>query len=236
MLLSTPTWKMSPIDLPSPTESDAVLALPSRAQLFALLCSLKRPAGVEELAEATELHPNGVRIHLERLRDASLLERSTVSSGRGRPHHEWTVAADAMPGGRAPVAYRDLARWLGRAIGARRTGLRDIERQGREIGREIAPTDSDTPPVETMHSALAALGFAPRERKRRDGVTFELGNCPYRDAVGENQPLVCTLHRGISRGLLDQIAPEAKLADFVAKDPYRAGCLIAVDGLKRAQP
>ncbi|MCP9489810.1 MAG: hypothetical protein MSC31_08025 [Solirubrobacteraceae bacterium MAG38_C4-C5] len=62
-------------------------------------------------------------------------------------------------------------------------------------------------------------------------MTFELGNGPYRDAVSENQPLVCTLHRGISRGLLDVIAPSAKLTDFVAKDPHRGGCLIAVNGL-----
>ena len=222
---------MSAIDLPPAAQPDAVLAQPSRARLFAMLAELKRPARVEELAEATGLHPNGVRIHLQRLADEGLLERTTVSSGIGRPHHEWAIAATAMPGGRVPVAYRDLARWLGRAIGARRTGLRDIERQGREIGREIAPTLDGASAAQTMHAALAALGFAPRDHPYRDGVAFELGNCPYRDVVSENQPLVCTLHRGISRGLLDEIAPNAKLADFVPKDPHKAGCLIAVNGL-----
>jgi hypothetical protein len=39
---------------------------------------------------------------------------------------------------------------------------------------------------------------------------------------------VCTLHRGITRGLLDELAPDAKLIDFVAKDPDTAGCLIEV--------
>lgn len=80
-----------------------------------------------------------------------------------------------------------------------------------------------------MQDALTSLGFAPsRERPAPDRLRFELGNCPYRDAVRQNQPAVCTLHRGITIGLLDRLDPEARLADFVAKDPYAAGCLIDV--------
>jgi hypothetical protein len=52
----------------------------------------------------------------------------------------------------------------------------------------------------------------------------------YRDAVRENQPAVCTLHRGITRGLLDKLDPDARLVGFVARDPFTAGCLIDVQG------
>ena len=65
-------------------------------------------------------------------------------------------------------------------------------------------------------------------------VRFVLGNCPYRDAVRENPPAVCTLHRGITRGLLDRLDPTATLAGFVAKDPDSAGCLIELAGISRA--
>jgi hypothetical protein len=41
---------------------------------------------------------------------------------------------------------------------------------------------------------------------------------------------VCTLHRGITRGLLDAIAPDTKLAGFVPLDPDTAGCLIELRG------
>jgi hypothetical protein len=44
---------------------------------------------------------------------------------------------------------------------------------------------------------------------------------------------VCTLHRGITRGLLDAIAPETKLAGFVARDPDTAGCLIELRRARR---
>lgn len=46
-----------------------------------------------------------------------------------------------------------------------------------------------------------------------------LGNCPYRHAVRENQPVVRALHRGLP----DRIAPSARLTAFVPKDPDRAG-------------
>jgi predicted ArsR family transcriptional regulator len=85
-----------------------------------------------------------------------------------------------------------------------------------------------------MGRALTALGFAPQREPAQRRVVFRLGNCPYRDAVRENQPVVCALHRGLTRGLLDQLAPGARLASFVPKDPDRAGCLIEVEGFERA--
>jgi hypothetical protein len=41
---------------------------------------------------------------------------------------------------------------------------------------------------------------------------------------------VCTLHRGMTRGLLDAIAPRTRLAGFVPRDPDTAGCLIELRG------
>ena len=40
--------------------------------------------------------------------------------------------------------------------------------------------------------------------------------------------MVCTLHRGVTAGLLERIDPEARLVGFVPKDPDVAGCLIDV--------
>ncbi|MCP9489811.1 MAG: helix-turn-helix domain-containing protein [Solirubrobacteraceae bacterium MAG38_C4-C5] len=86
---------MAFIDLLPANQPDAVLAQPSRARLFALLAELRRPAGVEKLAQATGLHPNGVRIHLQRLADEGLLERTTVSSGIGR--HGRAIGREIAP-------------------------------------------------------------------------------------------------------------------------------------------
>lgn len=213
-----------------------MLAQPTRARLFALLKELKRPASTEELAGRVQLHPNGVRVHLDRLRAAGLLTRTRAGGAIGRPRDAWEIAADARPGGQPPRAYTDLVRWLARAIQPTRTRLREIEATGREIGRELAPRGGEVPPEEAMQSTLVALGFQPHRgiREPDQRLVYCLGNCPYRDAVRANQPVVCTLHRGMTRGLLDVLDPDARLTDFVPRDPDTAGCLIELDGVATA--
>ncbi len=213
-----------------PIRPDDALAQPTRARLFTVLEELRRPASTDDLAERLELHPNGVRVHLERLREAGLVARERTRQGRGRPRDMWTVAPDARPGGDPPTAYADLGRWLARAIAPGKTRLRAVENTGREIGRDLAPEGGGSV-EEKMHATLISLGFQPERELDPEGqLTYRLRNCPYRDAVRENQPVVCTLHRGITRGLLDTIAPETKLAGFVPRDPDTAGCLIELRG------
>jgi predicted ArsR family transcriptional regulator len=214
-----------------PIRPGDALAQPTRARLFAMLNELRRPTSTEELAELLALHRNGVRAHLERLRQAGLVTRDRPRQRRGRPRDMWSVASDARPGGNPPTAYADLGRWLARAIAPGKTRLRAVEATGREIGRDLAAKGGAASAEERMHAALVSLGFQPeREVVAEQQLTYRLGNCPYRDAVRENQPVVCTLHRGITRGLLAAIAPETRLAGFVPRDPDTAGCLIELRG------
>lgn len=202
------------------------LAQPSRARLFELLTELKRAAKTTELAARLDMHPNGVRIHLDRLEQAGLVARARVRGRRGRPADAWTIAPDARPGGQPPRAYRDLGRWLARSITKQSTDIGGLERTGREIGRELAPADAG-PGLEAVERTLAALGFAPYVQSRHgDHLTVCLGNCPYRDVVRENQAAICALHKGITRGLLDVLAPGTELERFVPHDPAQAGCVV----------
>lgn len=145
----------------------------------------------------------------------------------------WTIAPGAQPGGEPPTGYGDLGRWLARMLSTRSTSVRQAEVTGRQIGRELAPPgcgDTD----ESLCALLAALGFAPR-RGEDDGdgdtLSYRLCNCPYRDAVRDSPEVVCALHKGITRGVLDVVAPSAKLVAFVPSDPDLGGCLIEVGGL-----
>jgi hypothetical protein len=75
------------------------------------------------------------------------------------------------------------------------------------------------------------MGFQPRRRVDPERtLTYQLANCPYRDAVREDQAVVCGLHRGLTRGLVEALSPRSELAAFVPKDPYAAGCLITLRG------
>jgi predicted ArsR family transcriptional regulator len=226
------------VDAPVALPPADVLAQPTRARLFALLSELKRPAGTVELAERLDLHPNGVRNHLERMEQEGLVARERARQPtRGRPRDRWAIAPNARPGGEPPRAYADLGRWLARAIPPRPGNLRDVEAAGRELGRELAPgANAETVGTDAVLGTLVALGFQPTlEPKPPDRVKLCLGNCPYRDAVRENQPVICTLHRGITLGLLDVLEPDGKLLDFVPRDPDTAGCLIEVGGVSASQ-
>jgi predicted ArsR family transcriptional regulator len=213
-----------------------VLAQPTRARLFALLNELRRPASTEELAEHLGFHPNGVRTHLERLHEAGLVSRERERLARGRPRDAWAISPQAQPGGDPPTGYAELSRWLVRSLASGGTRVRDVEAAGRQIGRELAPVDSEGAAEQRMHDVLVALGFQPeREPVAGDRLTYRLRNCPYREAVRERQQLVCGLHRGLTRGMLDALDPKTKLVGFVPQDPDAAGCLIELRGRMAAQ-
>jgi predicted ArsR family transcriptional regulator len=206
-----------------------VLALPLRAELFATLSALCRPATTQELAERVGRHHNTVRVKLQQLAAAGLVERRVVPQTRGRPRDTWAVAPDAEPAGRPPEAHGQLSGWLARAL-ARGADVKSIETTGREIGLELAAGANGRPLEESLRDALAALGFMPRaEIRGPETLRFVLRNCPYREAVLLNQPAICSLHRGITRGLLDRLQPDATLTDFVAMHPLAAGCVIDVE-------
>ncbi|HVW47395.1 MAG TPA: helix-turn-helix domain-containing protein [Solirubrobacterales bacterium] len=213
-----------------PIEDDA-LRQRTRARIFSWLIQHRAPAATDTISAALELHPNGVRRHLERMQEAGLLERTRNTGRRGRPGDLWAVAPGADPGGNRPTGYADLARWLARAIPPGRNRLREVKRAGKDIGRELAPSSPVDDPVEGFRRAIAALGFRPEfESRGEDGFVCRLENCPYRDSVLENQDVVCALHEGITRGLLAEMLPDTRLTRFEPHDPERAGCVVAVSG------
>jgi predicted ArsR family transcriptional regulator len=228
-LHSLDVQKSKALDLPP--NSEDVLAQRTRAEIFSWLVEQRAPTSTEVLAKALELHPNGVRRHLERMQEAGLLELSRSKGRRGRPGDLWSVAPGAAPTGERPTGYADLARWLARAIPPGRNRLREVEKAGREIGRELAPDEGAEDPVEGFRQVIASLGFSPEvEARSSTGFVCRLENCPYRASVMENQEVVCALHKGITSGLLTELLPSTKMTGFEPHDPENAGCVVTVAG------
>jgi len=213
-----------------PTDNGHVLAQPTRARIFAQLVEGRTAVSTGEVAKRLGKHPNGVRRHLERLHEAGLVQRLQSKGARGRPGDLWAVASGARPDGGDPSDYANLARWLARATPSGPTRLRVIEDTGREIGRELAPATTDDP-AESFRAVFAALGFQPTIEMDDGGFTCRLENCPYRASVRENPDVICTLHRGLSTGLLSKLDPKAKLTRFEPRDPDRAGCVVGFGGM-----
>jgi predicted ArsR family transcriptional regulator len=220
------------MDLPPPQDRRDVLNQPTRQRVFALLAELGGRAYIDELATPLTLHPNGVRVHLQQLLEAGLVTRTRVRRGPGRPRDQWAIAPGAEPSGKPPEAYRPLAAWLAQAIPTTPARLREVEAAGLQVGRTLTTPD-DTPPGQVIADVLAAAGFQPKATIDADGHwSCLLTNCPYRDSARENPHVVCALHRGITRGLLEQVAPAATLERFVPHPPDEAGCEIEIAGLE----
>ena len=206
------------------------LAHPVRRRAFELLSDLRRPARIEEIAAHLGRHPSGVRTHLARLEEAELVTCRRVPVARGRPRYEWAIAPGATPHGRPPDRYAELAGWLAGALATGAADLPALAEHGRTVGRALAPEPTPQPQT-ALADVFSAMGFQPATTSGGDRTTYELCNCPYRAAVHSGGRHVCALHEGITRGLLDRIAPGASLEGFVAKDPDQAGCLVEIVGL-----
>lgn len=206
-----------------------LLAQPTRARLYALLGEQSAPVTTEQLAEGLDRHVNGVRLHLERLAAAGLVRRERERGGRGRPRDLWSLAAEARPQSLRPTAYAELARWLVQSLEHGGVSVESVEEIGREIGRGLGDGPSAEDATAELLAMIGDLGFEPQDVERDSGnVHFCFGNCPFREAARDHQPLVCGLHRGITRGMLETVVPDGELVEFVPKNPETAGCEIEI--------
>lgn len=210
--------------------------LRTEARLIAALRAAHEPLGTAELADRLGLHPNGVRVQLRRLERRGLIHGQAIGGAVGRPRVLWHLRPRAIAEGDLPHTGWALARTLAMAIPPTPARLRDVEQAGRRMGRELAddvlvPTTHSADPVE---GALAALGFDPERAGEAPVVRYVLRACPYADAVRENPAVVCTLHRGAVRGLLDALGTGAELTRFAPRLPAMTGCVVEITGASDA--
>lgn len=155
-------------------------------------------ATTSQLVEATGLHENTVRGHLERLRaDGHIRRERDRAPGRGRPAWRWRTVPPAQLG-----AYAGLAATLASALGevsaepsvpARRAG----QSWGRQLiaERQGGEDAGDTRGV--IIEIMREQGFAPDD----GGDTVRLRACPLLAAASRNAQVVCAVHEGMIEGI-----------------------------------
>ncbi|MBB1151661.1 helix-turn-helix transcriptional regulator [Amycolatopsis dendrobii] len=179
----------------------------SRARVLAALRSAGSPVAVQDVAEQVGLHANTARFHLDGLVGSGLAERRAEDRTRpGRPRTVYVAIAEEAAEGRR--SYRLLAEML--------TGLiaenvadpgKAAESAGEAWGRYLA----DRPPptrlvdeaegIRRLSTVLSGAGFAPEP----GGDVIRLRHCPFREIAEERRDVVCGLHLGLMRGVLDEV-------------------------------
>lgn len=205
------------------------------ARVLAELVASGTALSTGALAARLEMHPNGVRQHLQRLEARGLVERDREHRPRGRPRDVWRApaeAAHALPG--TAEEYRELARWL--ACLAER-GCDELEAVGRDLGRELlgrlGARACGGDAADALTRAFAALGFAPRREGSAEpssvpAVRLRLCRCPYADVAAAHPRLVCGLHSALTAGLAAAVAGDGATVRLLPDDPRKGRCLVEV--------
>lgn len=190
-----------------PTAIYRALADERRSRIVEELRGERRGIDAQTLASRLNVHPNTVRWHLGILIDAGLVAaRRARSHTPGRPRTLYTLCPDAVPN---RDEFRLLASVLTSALATEAEGAAKSENAGRVWGRYLAPRQP--PFARTSHEEatadavrlLADQGFAPEVK----GDVIHLKRCPYFDLAEQHSAIVCSVHRGIVAGALEESAP-----------------------------
>jgi predicted ArsR family transcriptional regulator len=180
----------------------------TRYAIYLELARSPRPLATSEVAETLGLHPNTVRPHLERMREVGLLDaRADVSGAVGRPQKLYSLTADAPSLGLEPPVFPMLARMLLALVAEAGLDGEAAADAGRGEGRRIAHRRSGAsgPCIDAAVRMLDELGFDPARVDEGDGSTVAFTHCPFAD-LAETQPdVVCSLHRGLLEGFVDEV-------------------------------
>ena len=199
----------------------------TRYAIYLELARSARPLATADIAESLALHANTVRPHLEKMRDAGLIDVQVGGRGDvGRPQHRYAIAHGAPSLGLEPPTMPVLARMVLSMAKRLQASPEDATAVGEEEGvRRARPYSNAPSTLEALVSDLDRLGFDPivtdagtqggvdLELEADDGAVVTFANCPFADLAQEHPELVCGLHRGLVAGFVAQMG-DADTRDF----------------------
>ena len=205
----------------------------TRFAIYQELAQSPAPRSAAELAERLALHPNTVRPHLDRMKEAGLVEVEPVHRGTvGRPQLRYSLAPGAPGLGLEPPGHTILAGLLAALCEQLGGDGLDAANLGRRWGTEAsARRQSGRGCLAALVAELDRLGFDPIESELNGGegarrVRVDFLHCPFRELAEAYPELVCSLHRGIVEGVVGKGAragqPAGMVEDFrtlVDRDP-----------------
>jgi predicted ArsR family transcriptional regulator len=192
----------------------------SRERVLAALRDAPGPLRLTALCALVGLSPNAVRRHLGMLVEDGLVGVDhEPPNGPGRPAALYSAIPQSNED--PASAFRTLAGLLGRAL----SSVADPQltgRAGRDWARRVlAERDATGRPwpadaAELVQELFAEGGFAPH---RSGGDVLELHRCPFLSVAAEQPDVVCEVHLGLVRGVLEEYG-----------DPRHASLTPVLDG------
>lgn len=195
--------------MPADSSYSALAATGRRRVLGILRAAAGNGLSVSELASATGLHANTVRFHLGVLSEAGYAEERTERrGGRGRPRTLYTASLPDT----GEEGYRLLAEMLTGHLDGTEEGAATAEQAGRTWARRSLPSRpvdearaTATDPVTRRVVALfTEMGFEPEAAPDGPDGRVLLRACPFQQLARERPGVVCAVHLGLLREVVEQ--------------------------------
>ena len=214
----------------------------------------------QDLAEHLGLHVTTVRFHLDQLVTAGLLTTAFQrGDGAGRPRKLYAVEPGSLDTVPAEGSYQMLSQLLVQSVrtdvgtdGAVRTLTPEEAgaRWGRErVAREGLPGEpapARTPgqwlgKVGQLADLLREWGYVPEVATSAGGRTAEVSlyDCPFLPLARTHTAVVCGIHRGLVRGVMEALGEESTdigLTPFVTPTRCLATLTATAPFEQRAHP
>lgn len=193
----------------------------ARAAVLDALRRSGRTCSVRELAREFDLHPNTVREHLDALVEEGLAARETSApSGRGRP----ALVYRAVSGDRdAARDYQLLAEVLAEQVASMPDPQEASVSAGQAWGRRMLASGEYAPGAAGVQQAMARMGFDPTAPDENGDLV--LRSCPILGAARRRPEVVCAVHTGLARALVEAGGGDPSEVDVVPM-ALPAGCLV----------
>lgn len=208
-----------------------------RAELLNTLRSSSEPLTAGELAKLFSLHVSTVRFHLDALIAAGAVttefEKKPV---RGRPRRLYSALVPAER-----VGYQKLAEILASQWAT--PGADPIERAvaaGGQWATQGPPAVGARPRTLADAAASASamfgeIGFEPETMADNNEIRIRLHACPFEFVARTNPDVVCSVHLGLLRGILDRAQVPGAEGELIPWDTPQT-CVAVVTRPAIAQP
>lgn len=199
--------------------SDLTSALgdPTRRAVYIAIRESTGPMSTAGIAELFDIHPNVARHHLDKLAADGYLDvthrrpNGRTGPGAGRPAKYYAVSSKQIdvhfPTHRHDVLSDMLVRIIDRIAP---DNIREVAEQvGTEVGRELAgeigsPEDTGYEgAVKAVVRAMTGIGFGVSSDVA--GQRLLMSHCPFGDTAAAHPEVVCSLDRGMVRGLMGSL-------------------------------
>lgn len=218
---------------------------PTRRDMYLLVHEQADGMTANDVADASGVHPNVARHHLDKLVSGGYLEvGQRASAGAGRPAKVYRPTNSELEL-EFDLGHDDiLVTLLGKALSRLpdHVAAELAEEVGVEFGRKMAGSmrggsagevdeagqRSFRSALHVVADALSSHGFAAHAEGEDGDLRIVSGHCPFGDVAIEH-PVICAVDRGMVKGLLENLYGETAVAIEGSVARGDAACAVGVE-------